>query len=258
MFDPGTVLELLGATAEIMGQETSPTALLIMADDLKSYATKDISNALVRVRQECNRLTLANVIERIEGGWIGPEEAWAAFPKDEGETAIVTDEALSAWHVASRLWAKSDPIGARMAFKETYQRKVAEAQGRRERPVNRVSLGQDPELRTTVVADAVSRNILTQSEAGNLLPSSRDGGVIAGLLTGKTVQVAVDENILEHIGGLRRIISKAGEEKKRSKQKAAMDFQKRKAGAIKALNKMMAEKAKDMTTNGPDALEATG
>ena len=46
------ILENLAATAELMGQSISPTALAIMASDLAAYPEDVILKALAQVRRE--------------------------------------------------------------------------------------------------------------------------------------------------------------------------------------------------------------
>ena len=61
------ILENLAATAELMGQAISPTALAIMASDLAAYPEDVILKALAQVRLESKfKMTLAAVVEQIK------------------------------------------------------------------------------------------------------------------------------------------------------------------------------------------------
>jgi hypothetical protein len=82
--------------------------------------------------------TPAEILEAIHGaatadGRLGPEEAWALAltARDEADTVVWTDEIARSWNVARMVYAQGDEVGARMAFKESYARNVAEARAAR-------------------------------------------------------------------------------------------------------------------------------
>ncbi len=90
----------------------------------------------------------------------GAEEAWGLIEFDEAATLIMTEEMFTAFSAALPL--EDDKIAARMAFKESYVRAVADARAQ-ERPVKwRVSLGHDPDQREHAIFKAL--------EQGRLLP----------------------------------------------------------------------------------------
>lgn len=100
----------------------------------------------------------ADVIAQIQGmvaddGRPGPEEAWAqAFrANDERMTVVWTSETAEAFAMASPVLAAGDEVGARMAFKETYARLVAEARETRKPMRLTVTLGDDNEQRDRVL-----------------------------------------------------------------------------------------------------------
>ncbi|MFS7082118.1 hypothetical protein ABMZ19_25175, partial [Escherichia coli] len=61
----------------------------------------------------------------------GPEEAWSIAVRacDEAETVVMNDEIALAWGAAKPIFDLGDEVGARMAFKEVYERQVAAATG---------------------------------------------------------------------------------------------------------------------------------
>jgi hypothetical protein len=142
-----------------------------MATELAGYDRQQVLGALRRCRRELKgRLTMAAVIERLDDGRPGAEEAWAQIPKSESETAVWTTEAAQAYGVAAPLIADGDMIAARMAFKETYLRLVQDARDRAE-PVDwQVSLGHDPRGRDAPIARAVELGRLTYERAQNFVP----------------------------------------------------------------------------------------
>lgn len=96
----------------------------------------------------------ADIVAQVEGdrsadGRPGPEEAWtlAVAARDENATVVWTPEVAQAWGQASILAAQGDDVGARMAFKEIYQRLVSEARAAGRPMVWEASIGHDPEQR---------------------------------------------------------------------------------------------------------------
>lgn len=165
------LLKALAVTAELTGAEMSPEAARVMADDLSSYPEPQIMGALTRCRRELRgRLTIAEIISRIDDGRPGPQEAWAMMPRSEADTVVWTDEMAAAWGVANLLL--SDEVAARMAFIETYQRDVTRARAN-QKPVNWfASLGWDQAGRESVIARAVEQGRLTAEHAKHLLPNA--------------------------------------------------------------------------------------
>jgi hypothetical protein len=119
----------------------------------------------------------ADVIAQIAGaaaadGRPGPEEAWAAAlqGRDEAATIVWTEEMSQAWGIASPVLCAGDEVGARMAFKEAYQRLVAEARTAGCLPRWSASLGHDPEQRARALTEAVAAGRLPAPDVAGLLP----------------------------------------------------------------------------------------
>ena len=113
----------------------------------------------------------ADILAQIEGlaandGRPGPEEAWATALRaaDEANTVVWTDEAAQAWAIASPVLRNGDDVGARMAFKEAYQRLTDEARRARRLPAWFASLGFDPDLRAEALRQAHSAGRLPAPE----------------------------------------------------------------------------------------------
>lgn len=159
------LIDLLCATAEVLGHEIRPAAAMLMADDLSKYPLPALNKALARCRAEITgRLTPKAIIERLEDGgvWLSANEAWAlALPAlDEAQTVVWTDEIAKAWTVALPILEAGDKIGARMAFIPAYERLV---QAAREagKPVQwQISAGWDPALRDQAMQKAVTTGLL--------------------------------------------------------------------------------------------------
>ena len=125
----------------------------------------------------------------------GPEEAWARMPKGERieeDTVIWCEEERSAYNACRSLLLNGDLIGARMAFKERYERELAAARAEA-RPVRwSISAGYDMEHRLSALASAVQEKRISLNGALDFIPGERQfdfahmlpAGQAKGLLTG--------------------------------------------------------------------------
>lgn len=165
----------LSGTAEIMGKQLSPVALAMMASDLKEYPKNLISAALVNVRKGNKPFTLGAIITEIEtlkpDGRLGADEAWAIYPHDEATSEVITNEIAEAMQVAYPILREGDKVGARMAFKEAYNRIINKNKSEGIAPQWFPSLGTDKDGREHVSKQAVQLGRLTQDHAIALLPA---------------------------------------------------------------------------------------
>ena len=142
----------------------------------------------------------------------GPEEAWARMPKGErieDDTIVWCEEERSAYAACRSLLINGDLIGARMAFKERYEREV-DAARTSEKPVQwAVSLGYDIEHRLATLAAAVQEKRISLQNALNFVSEEQRDSFAqrlpamqaAGLLTGQT-------ETLPNLPGLPGILAK--------------------------------------------------
>lgn len=172
------VIKALAVTAELMGTEWSEGAARVIAEELKHYPTEHVIVSLSRCRKEIRgRLTLTDILDRLPGGHPGPEEAWSCVSrgmKNEALTVVWTDPMREAYGVASAL--ADDLVAARVAFKETYQRLVAEARAMGGQPAWSVSRGTDKADQELQITEAVKAGKLTGEYAHKLLPNYVDSG----------------------------------------------------------------------------------
>lgn len=139
----------------------------------------------------------AHIIEKIlarraDDGRPGPEEAWAIALRsvDEADTIVWTAECVEAWAAARVVFQTGDEVGARMAFREVYNREVDSAR-RAGIPVEwSASLGFDVERRNVAIQAAV--------EAGRLpggryeaLPAPADSPLLLGMGRNATTGIPV-------------------------------------------------------------------
>jgi len=175
------IAEAVAVTAELVGRDLSEAALRAMVEDLAGYPEPAVMGALHRCRRECHhRLTLADILGRLDDGRPGAEEAWGMVPRDEAVTVVWTEEARIAWGAAQPMIAEGDHVAARMAFLETYRAAVAQARAARTPPRWSVSLGHDVAGREGPLVEAVERKRLAAHRAVEMLPESNRLHALAG------------------------------------------------------------------------------
>ncbi len=117
------------------------------------------------------------------GGHPTANEAWGLVlaGRDESDTVVWTEQIAEAAGIAQPVLDAGDEVGARMAFKDAYDRILRE---RPEKPRWFASMGSDPGRRTAALDRAVRAGLLTQSHAAGLLPAPKDAGPIGAALFG--------------------------------------------------------------------------
>ncbi|MHB1750706.1 MAG: hypothetical protein ACYCR3_11400 [Acidithiobacillus sp.] len=179
------LLKAILVTAELLGTTVSPDAARVLADDLSVYPEPQVFAALTRCRRELRgKLTVAEILHRLDDGRPGAEEAWAMLPKSEAESVVWTEEMARAYGVAAML-RDHDEIAARMAFREAYLAAVSMARAERKAPKWTPSLGRDPEGRTAVLRDAVEKGRLKRDHVLRLVPPVAE---VAALPADETIQ----------------------------------------------------------------------
>ena len=182
-------------TVELMGGEISEDAARVFCDDLSEYPEEQVLPALARCRKECRgRLMLVDVVNRLEDGHPGPEEAWALCPKGEDDTIVWTNEIAAAHGVARHL--EGDKVAARMAFKEAYTRQLTDARANRVQAKWIVSLGHNKEERTAPLLEAFNKNRLSHDYVKRMLPNIdvKSGQPIAAISVDKLKQLSHDRH----------------------------------------------------------------
>jgi hypothetical protein len=130
-------------------------------------------------------------------------EAWALVlsSQDEAETVVWTEQIAEAAGIAQPILDDGDKTGARMAFRDAYERILRE---RSDSPRWFASLGSDPVRRQDALDRAVSAGRLSSQHAAGLLPPpiNAKGAFIAGLLGGPPVPMPADAAFQQRIAGL--------------------------------------------------------
>lgn len=201
------LLKAIAITAELTGTELSAPALKTIAADLSAYPLAAVFGALDRCRRELTgRLTLAAIIERIDDGWPTADEAWAIamLATDEAETVVWTAEIAQAWQIVQPIFQGRDRVGARVAFRETYDRLCRAARAEKRPAAWSVSIGWDAARREAALSSAVVAGYLPAAEAQKLLPGPRDVGPVGRLLLGAPAETSdqVSPEVMERCRSL--------------------------------------------------------
>lgn len=166
------VLQALAVTAELTNTQLSAGAARVLANDLAGYPEGQVLGALDRCRKELRgKLTLADILSRLDDGRPGPEEAWATVSPalaDERVTIVWTEEMALASAPARAI--VDDPVAARMAFLECYRRMVQQARDDKQPVLWTPSLGYDARGREGPLLEAVRRGRLGAVHVAGLLP----------------------------------------------------------------------------------------
>lgn len=165
------IIKALIVTAEITGTDLTESAARVMVADLQGYPEQQVLAALTRCRREVKgRLTLADILSRLDDGRPMPQEAWAMVQPlfgNESASCVWTAEMASAYGIASSI--EGDMVAARIAFLEAYQKFVQMARDEKA-PVAWIQcLGWDKAGRDRVLLDAVAKGRLTQEHASQFL-----------------------------------------------------------------------------------------
>ena len=159
-------------TAEMIGHDMSPNTADAMSRELATMPLEHVTAALRRCARECRgRLTLADVLARVDDGHPGEDMAWALCHRDESETIVWTDEMSESYGVARPLVLGGANIGARMAFKDAYRKAVLLARDGGKRAQWNVSLGTDPSGRRAALESAVASGKLPADVLPLYLPA---------------------------------------------------------------------------------------
>lgn len=166
------VVQTLAILAEINQFALSKTAGEFFLRALSGNTEEQIIKALERCAKELKKFpSVSEILERIEDQHPGPEAAWSIAHKasDENYTVIWSEEIRQAYSTCREL-LESDPVAARMTFKEEYTRLVRECRLKNYPVKWSVSLGHDKSMRESAVNEAVEKNRISIESAITLVP----------------------------------------------------------------------------------------
>lgn len=203
--------ELLDGTYDLIGSGSnkviSGSAKSLFFSAMSKYSLETVRAALSahcldKVRGRYTPKP-ADLIEQIEAsalndGRPGAEEAWAIAltSRDEADTVVWTAECAEAFALCQPVLSMGDEVGARMAFKEAYNRIVTQARAEHRPATWLVSEGWDSVKRVAVVKKAIT---------AGLLPAPQ----VAGLLAGPAGDPTPDENARAQLANIRKLLADA-------------------------------------------------
>lgn len=172
--DKAQFANVLKATADSYGRRPYlPETMKLWFEIFADVSIEDFRMACLRhaIEDPKNPPTPASLLAILKPktNVLGAEEAWAIAVKacDERETVMLTDQIAEAWGICKPIMDLGDEVGARMAFKEAYQRLSANAAG----PVKWwPSIGSDPHKRDAALSEAKRSGLLPAPQVTALLP----------------------------------------------------------------------------------------
>ena len=233
--DKRDFVDLLQGTMETYHRPITPAALRIWWAALVSYDLAELQAAFHRHITDPDQgrfpPTPAAIVAQMAdaAGAIGADEAWSLVigAMDEDATVVLTDLMLEALAVSqARTQWQYDKVGARMAFKSAYDRLIGIARIQGRKPIWQVSAGWDAERRADAVRLAMEGGRLTHDQARRYLAppdSTAEGQAIAGLITGKVVELP-DDATRERLSALRAsLVRTSGTANPKSERQAAIE-----------------------------------
>jgi len=170
-------LSCLQGLGELYGKSVSEGAVAIWWAAVQHMSIDQFRHALGQHVRDPDRGRFfpmpADVIGKMQSqdGHPGPDEAFSMLPRTELETAVLTEQIMTAWRAIGDMLER-DEVAARMAFRETYGRelRVAREQGRAPRWF--VSMGWDTAGREAALVKAIELGRLSVEDARHRLPHS--------------------------------------------------------------------------------------
>lgn len=173
------VIEMLAIQFEMKEQSASERVITYMVKQLEPYGFDPVMKALDKVGKESSfKINLAEIIKRIDDGRPSAQIAWSQSPKNEEDSAVLTEEQNKALCSVSHLLYCGDPIPARMAFIEKYNELIENARANAIPVKHALSAGGDKQGRIDVVKAAVQDGRLLKSRACFMLQHTIDDEIM--------------------------------------------------------------------------------
>lgn len=172
--------EALKAVLEVYGMRISSAATSIWWSSLVRFDLVNVKLSLSEYVQSGSGHFAPKpadlvAILQANDGWIGAEEAWSIISptlNDESITVFWTSPMREAFGSAIAL--QDDEVAARMAFKEVYTKRLADARRNGEKPQWQISPGTSVTGRDAAIQEAVRVGRLPANHAIGLLSHQSD------------------------------------------------------------------------------------
>lgn len=170
-------MRLLIEAAAYYGRELTESVLVRYLDLLDDVPAEIVDQAIRSHQLDPERgrffPLVADIRAKVPGqAKLSADEAWAVCLKsmDEWATVVVSDVIMAARAIALPILESGDKIGARMAFREAYDRILTDRGGKQGWYI---SLGFDKGHREEVALQAVQSGMISMDDAIALVPDLR-------------------------------------------------------------------------------------
>jgi hypothetical protein len=188
--------EALTAAAEVYGKGVSEAAAEVWFVALREVSIEQFRAAMMAHMRDPEGGQFmpkpADVIRQIQGaakrdGRPAADEAFAMLPKSERDSAVWTQEMATAWFAGACDLYATDRVGARMAFRESYERACEAARQRGEPVTWTLSLGQDPHGRAESIRKGIEQGRLAPAAAALVADQSAPAPAVLQAIAGTAV-----------------------------------------------------------------------
>lgn len=161
------ILKILTDDAEYYGQQINTRQIKMWADDLSDLTPEEVLRGVKQNQNDENRNFPSKPAQIRSAIYNFPtaDEAWALIKHDERSSFVWCSEISEAYDEVSSLVRCGDMIAARMAFKDSYNKKVEISKSIKQRPKWFASLGHDVNGRDEALLEAVQKGRLTEQIA---------------------------------------------------------------------------------------------
>lgn len=169
--DSKKFFEFLEGCGLIYGREVKDAQAAIFFNALAEYSFVDVEKSFnTHIKSSKFFPTPSDIIQNIPrpmNSHVGADEAWqvALNAMDESTSVIVNNEILQARECAMDIYYSGDKVGARMAFRDAYNRIILQSP----KPTWFVSLGHDKDGREHVKAKFEEMKLLDRQRQDGFL-----------------------------------------------------------------------------------------
>lgn len=167
------MLALISLIADYHGESISESRMQMFASDLSDYSAKEINEAWKKYRSTPTNLKMpmpAVLKQLVDDGHPTAQESWAMIPRDDRASVVWSDQMRSAYAVAEPLIREGNISGAFFAYREEYDRLIANARMNRQKPKWSASFGDDKSGRDAALIVAIEKGRLTPERAVQFYP----------------------------------------------------------------------------------------
>lgn len=138
--------------------------LKIYSQELSGVSEFELKRAIKILRMQVGRRQMpmpSEYLAQIPDGHLSANESWAMIPRNEDDSVVWSEEMRLAYASAAPLIREGNFTSAFFAYKETYERLVAEARLEKRKPKWSPSFGFNKSGREAAIIQAVEKNRIT-------------------------------------------------------------------------------------------------